>query len=67
MNSKLVLSCAAMLWIGMAAASDISNPAIGLVVSPGDFQIDGLRARGNGSLTSALVAVLGPLFVTVMV
>ena len=41
-----------MLWIGVAAASDISNPAIGLVVSPGDFQIDGSRARGNGSLTS---------------
>jgi hypothetical protein len=32
--------------------TDISNPAIGLVVSPGDFQIDGSRARGNGSLTS---------------
>ena len=52
MNSKLVFGCASMLWIGMAAASDISNPAIGLVVSPGDFQIDGFRARGNGSLLS---------------
>ncbi len=52
MNSKVVFGYAAMLWIGVAAASDISNPAIGLVVSPGDFQIDGSRARGNGSLMS---------------
>jgi hypothetical protein len=55
MNSKFVLGGAAMLWIGVAAASDISNPAIGLVVSPGDFQIDGSRARGNGSLTSGTI------------
>src|SRR5579862_3215411 len=52
MNSKLVLGWAAILWIGVAVASDISNPAIGLVVSSGDFQIDGFRARGNGSLLS---------------
>lgn len=52
MSSKIVLTGAAMLWIGVAAASDISNPAIGLVVSPGDFQIDGNRARGNGSVLS---------------
>jgi hypothetical protein len=50
MNSKRVVGCAFILWARIAGASDVANPAIGMVVSAGDFQVDGFHARGNGTL-----------------
>jgi hypothetical protein len=49
-NSKALFGCALILWAQVAVPADIANPAIGIVVSDGDFQIDGFRARGNGTL-----------------
>jgi hypothetical protein len=49
-NSKVIACGAFVLWAQVVVAADIANPAIGIVVSPGDFQIDGYRARGNGTL-----------------
>lgn len=50
MNAKLCFGFVGLLSAGLAGGSDIENPAIGVVTSKGDFQIDGFRARGNGTV-----------------
>jgi hypothetical protein len=50
MTAKAWFALIGLLRAGLACGSDIENPAIGVVTSKGDFQIDGFRARGNGTI-----------------